>query len=242
MNDKQLDKYIKENLKAMIDGPVPVDIEKSWEDFEQRLTEEKNTKRSDVTPSLKSKRFVSIAVVMVFTIITTALIVPQEVQAFKDRIFQWFSISEDNYTVIKDEVNPDVEPGFYDQVTLEEAQNLTIYPVKVPNYLPDTLDNPPRISVNVGEYPFAVTDLQYVSEEAFLSIRQQNLIGENSSNTYVPNNLEVEKVTLFDNETEALMIKKDTDYQIIWTLNSIKYTLTSKNVPFQRLMKIIESL
>ncbi|MBO8169622.1 MAG: DUF4367 domain-containing protein [Thermoanaerobacteraceae bacterium] len=243
MNDKQLDKYIKDNLKAMIDGPVPVDMEKSWETFQQRLENEKRRERSSLKQLLKLKRFSYVAAVVAVALIVASASVPKEVQAFKDKIFQWLSVSEgEEYTILTDKVNPEIEPGFYENLSLEEAQSLTIYQIKFPNYLPENLEKTPHINVNVGKYPHSVTDLQFIGDDSFLSLRQENLIGENSFNTYVPNNLEVEKINLFNNQAEGIVIKKENNYQIIWTINSIKYTLTSKNIPFQELLKIIDSL
>ncbi|SMB86082.1 protein of unknown function [Desulfonispora thiosulfatigenes DSM 11270] len=239
MDDKYLDKSIEDNLKIMIEGPVSIDVEQSWEEFEKRLNKTENKPKQK---GIKHRKHLKIIVaVLVIIIIATPIVNANKVTAFKDETYQWFSKSEDGEaTVISKNTNIKIEPGLYKDLTFEEAQSMTTYNIKYPNYLSAGITNKPQISINAGKYPYAITNLIFENDDKMLLIKQENIIGERTTNTYVPKNAKIKKVT--KNDIEFLIIENANNYQVHWTINSMEYIVVATNIKYEELMKIIKDL
>lgn len=240
MDEKQFDKILKENLTPMIEGPIPVDIDKCWEDFEKKLQAEEKSKKKKVN----NKLLVAFVASIILTLITIPALFPEQVTAFKNSIFRTVHY-EQGQRIITDKINPEVIEGEYNNITFEEAQSLTVQHLLYPEYLPGNYKNMiPQVDVTINNHPDSLTTITFKnSDDEFIVLVQESLVGERENRTYVPQNVDIETVNLLNDEREFLLFKvSDTLYRINWIKNSMQYTLTTSNIDLKDIVRIIDSM
>ena len=84
MNEEQLDKYIRNSLKLMIEGPVPIDEKKMWEDFLKRLEQQQELEKRKKRKQIQKKCLTALAAVLILTIAPASFLAPNKVTAFKE--------------------------------------------------------------------------------------------------------------------------------------------------------------
>lgn len=232
MREYDIDSMIADSLTKIIDAPMDIDIEEKWNDFEKRIAQKNHKKYRN--------HFVKIVAVVAITILTIPLILPDKVDAFKNDVFEWFNITSDNTTIITETQNPEIKPGKYSNISFEEANNLTLFNLKYPKCIPSCLQENLIINAEVNPSSKTVITILIKNEDKCLIIRQEKLILHESSTTYVPENEVIEKINIDGKVIKH--IKNEQNHQYFWTLSSVQYTLMSKNIPHDEMIKVIEGL
>lgn len=228
MDEKHLDKLLKENLTTILDSPVDVDLDKCWKEFEQKLQAEEKSKNK----SKNTKLIMATAALIALTLLTVPALFPEQVTAFKNNIFRTIHY-EDGQRIITDKVNPEIIEGEYHNLTFVEAQTLTVQHLLYPEYLPGGFqDIIPQIDVIINNAPHSLTIISFKkADDDFIVLVQESRIGEGEKRTYVPENIEMEIVHLLNDEQEFLLFKaSDTVYRINWLSDSMEYTLTTSQI------------
>jgi len=236
MNEEQLDKYIRNSLKLMIEGPVPIDEKKMWEDFLKRLEQQQELEKRK---QIQKKCLTALAAVLILTIAPASFLAPNKVTAFKEDIYQFF-FRNDNETLIKETVNPPVNNGEFKDITFEKAQELTVFQLKYPGFLPLGLNSQPRINVSVKEPPLAQVEIIFRQDDKYLNFGQKTNLVSKKSNIHIPKDTAVKKELI--NNVEILFIQKDNFLSAFWNENSIHYTMSCQNLDNQDIIKIIQNL
>lgn len=238
MKKFDMDKLIEASVKDMMDAPLPIDTDLAWEDFERRLNEVKAQENK------AKKRYIGLLVAAITTLI---IILPftfkaTEVTAFKSTLFRWWGTAEEGEgTVIAEKFNTQVSPGKYSNLTLEEAQELTIYHMKQPTYVPDSFSGEPAISVEITVAPAIKSEIKYVDGSDFLIVQQKNRLGDSTLNTHLPSNADKEEVILKDGVT-AIYFETENTNTIRWFESSMQYNIITNQLGMEELVKIAKGL
>lgn len=241
MDEKQFEKILKENLTSMIEGPIPVEIDKCWERFEQKLQEKEKHKEK---LGAKNKLVIALVASIVFSLIIIPALLPEQVTAFKNSVFRSIK-EEEGQRIITDKINSEAIEGEYINLTFEKAQSLTVQHLLYPEYLPEKFkDTTPQIDVTINNHPYSLTAITFkINDDDFIILIQESLVGERENRTYVPQNVNVETVKLLNDDKEILLFKvSDTLYRINWIDNSMQYTLTTSNIDLKDIVRIIDSM
>ncbi len=231
-----LDEVISHNLKSMIEAPLPIDIEEKWQEFELRLREEQKAERAK-----RVKKFLKTAVtVTVASVICLFTLFPSQVTAFKNTIFNFLEKSNEENAVINEIRTANTEPGVYKDINIDQARNLLSFAVRVPQYIPAILQIEPEITVHVSAYPKSSITFTYKKEDTYIIIDQNYVNSNENIVMYIPKNNEVENI-LLDNISYT-KIKNGNSIQYSWLDSSIKYTILSRNITDEELVKIIDGL
>lgn len=235
------DELMKQNMKAIIDTPTLINPEEKWQDFERRIAEKDAALK-------KKKRFLQrikwLAAAAALLMVTTyALLNPQVVIGFKDELYQWVKQTQNNDSIFTERRNPQYQEGQFDDVTLEEAKSMVVFNLVYPEYLPEVLSaTPPAISIVSLEYPVSTVTISFQqSEEAFLTITQRNQLIEKNSNTFVPENVPFEELTL-QNGLKVILLDRKSILEFRWTEKNISYRVFTANLDYREAIKVIESL
>lgn len=237
MNDKELDRLISANLKAMIDAPVPVDTEKSWQDFEKRISKQD----SDKTSAHKNRysKYYKLALVSALVLIITTVAMPKEVIGFKYEFFKWFSKNGSGETIITEKTNPSIKPGKYNDLNFEEAKAMITFQLKYPTYLPEGFTSNPKVSLQSTADTIALVTITFQNNNKFIILKQENGIPEEIKNRYVPNNAKIENLSI-DENIEVILISDEKGFQAMWKQNGVNYNLVAIGLEKEEVLKIIK--
>ena len=120
---------------------------------------------------------------------------------------------------------------------------MVVFNVVYPEYLPEVLSaTTPAISIDSVEYPVSTVTISFQqSEEAFLTIYQHNLLIENNRNTFVPENVQFEELTL-QNGLKLILLDRQKILEFRWTEKNVNYRVVTANLDYREVIKVIESL
>ncbi|KJS20857.1 MAG: hypothetical protein VR72_14020 [Clostridiaceae bacterium BRH_c20a] len=239
MNDDKLDKYIKNSLKLMIEGPAHIDGEKMWEDFSIRLKQQQELEKRKHKKQIQKKYLTAVAAILILTITTVSLFSPSKATAFKENIYQFFSLNN-NETIIKKTVNPQISNSEFKDITFEKAQELTVFQLKHPGYLPPELNSKPEINVFIKDAPLTQVEMIFNQEDKYLSFVQKNNLVSKKGNIHIPKDTDVKRELI--NNVEIVLMQKDDSLSAFWDENSIDYTINSKNLDLEDIIQIIKNL
>lgn len=235
MNDKYLDECIKSNLKEMIESDIPIDIEKSWEDFQRRIIMEPKPKRK-----VNKKHLIALIAVITLAIIITPMMAPNEVTAFKSKVFEWLNVTDDEI-IISRKTNPKIKEGHYKDLNLEEAKSMVIYHLSYPRYIPSGIEANPKIDIRTVTYPYSITTMHFSGENKIMIFSQRNTVGEGNANIHLPKDTKVNKI-LIDDVEYTVINRNQHFYNVIWHNNSMSYDLLTNNISYEEILKILGSI
>jgi len=223
--DSALQRLEKEALEGM------PDIEESWAKFETALKEKQ--------PKNK-RRYVKFALAASLALVLLLSTQSEKVIAFKNEVFRWI-VKDDQGTTISEVENPAIDPGEYKGLSFEEAQEMTLFHLLKPGFLPAGIKEPPEIEIVVNEYPVLSVKMQYEGEkEELLIILQESSSGNMQTNTYVPKNVECREISLGSKNIVFIDAKSTIIAQ--WTENGIRYSVRSFGIKEQDVLKVIDHL
>ena len=230
---KEFDKLITENIHAMLDAPIPIELEEKWRDFEKRKKQQR-PKRG------VSSRLIIVAASLLIVLGVTLMNTPVVI-GFKDNLFQWVTKTNQGGTVISEKRNPEYKAGTYHNLTWEEAKSMVSYELKYPQYIPENLPSLPEISLSAEEYPISEVTIKYIEEEISIIIKQRNLGINENRNTYAPQNAEHRKLPV-RNGLEVIVLENGNGLKLIWTENNVKFEVLSKGIPEEEIIKVINAI
>jgi len=238
---EELEKLIKVNLEALIDSPLDMDNEEKWHDFEKRLaTHQKESNGNRFWLSNYQRKFGFVAAfAAVFLIILFCS--PKTVIGFKNELFTWLGRTSDGDLVISEKYNPKYKEGIFKEISMEEAKGLVVFELKYPQYIPEVFQSPPEISVTSKNEPKSVVSIGFFEGDMLLISKQENVLLLEAVDTYVPENAIVQNIKI-RNDLDAVIITLDNSIQVIWTENLIRFTIISRNIKEEEIIKVIEAL
>ncbi|MDD4145950.1 MAG: hypothetical protein PHS83_02455 [Clostridia bacterium] len=241
MQKEELDSLIKENLKIMIDASSSVASEEKWQDFKKRLGAQQQEGRKKPPRLINAQKQVIAVAVLVMIILLASWFKPSVVTGFKNEIFKWFNRTGNGDLVISENYNPQYQLGIYEDISWEEAKSIVLFELKYPHYLPTPFSSAPQIKVVSNDYPKSTVTIKFDEGESFLIIKQENILVTENLNTYVPQNMEVQKIKVRD-KLEVNLINHDSTERIFWTENMIRFTIMTKNIAEEEIIKVIKAL
>lgn len=177
MREEQFDKLISSNVKAMLDAPVPIDLDKSWAEIEKKLKEKESEGKEPIKKAshFNSRKLAMVSAVL-FIITIPVMLFSKEVIGFRYEFYKWFS-SGGGETVITEKTNPNIKEGRYSDLTFESAKALAVYPLKFPNYLPKDYANiSPKITAIVSGDKRTLVSMVFNNNTGFIGFKQENVI------------------------------------------------------------------
>ena len=208
------------------------DVEASWTKFQAALKEKQNKPNRRLY--LKLALAVSIAAVLLLSTQS------EKVTAFKNEVFQWIG-TNDQGTVITEVENPGIEPGTYEGLSFEDAQEMTLFHLLRPEYLPAGITPQPEIEIEVIEYPLLSVKMQYEGEQGeILLFSQEKTTGNMRGNTFVPENVECREITLTGKN--VVFINAESTIVAKWTEHGIHYNVATYRIEEEDVLKVIENL
>lgn len=236
------DELMKQNMKAIIDGPTLINPEEKWQDFERKIAEKNDAVIKNKKRFAQRMKWLTVAAALLL-VTSCALLNPQVVIGFKDELFQWVEKSQNNDFIFTERRNPEYKEGQFEGVTLEEAKSMVVFNVVYPKYLPEVLSaTTPAISIYSVEYPLSTVTISFQQpEQSFLTITQHNLLIENNRNTFVPENAQFEELTL-QNGLKVIFFDRQKVLEFRWTEKNVNYRVVTANLDYREAIKVIESL
>ncbi len=231
---KELDKIITQHIQAMLDAPIPIELEEKWRDFEKRKKQQQKPKK--FAPGKLIIVAASVLIVFLVTAMNSAVVI-----GFKDNLFQWVTKTNQGGIVISEKRNPEYKAGTYHNLTWEEAKSMVSYELKDPQYIPEILPSPPEISLSAEEYPLSEVTIKYIEEETSLKIKQRNMGINENRNIYVPQNAEHRKLPV-RNGLEVIVLENEGGLKFIWIENNVRFEVLAKEIPEEEIIKVINGL
>lgn len=232
--DDKLKSIISKSLKNLIeDDSFYINAEKPWNDFEERLkTQKKKTK-------IKTFSYYMILIIASIILLNTIFAFPLDVTTFQVDIHKWYYENEEDNQILTEQPNQNTSPTVNDRLSFEEAQELTVFHLKYPRYLPNGIKNNPYVEVHLGIEPRATVTMNFEGDFN-LSLRQRYIGDNESSNTFIPQNNEIETIEL--NNTELTVVTSEYGIRVTWIVNLISYTLIINDIPWDEVTNIIKNL
>lgn len=236
------DELMKQNMKAIIDGPTLINPEEKWQDFERKIAEKNDAVIKNKKRFAQRMKWLTVAAALLL-VTSCALLNPQVVIGFKDELYQWVKQTQNNDSIFTERRNPEYKEGQFEGVTLEEAKSMVVFNVVYPKYLPEVLSaTTPAISIYSVEYPLSTVTISFQQpEQSFLTITQHNLLIENNRNTFVPENAQFEELTL-QNGLKVIFFDRQKVLEFRWTEKNVNYRVVTANLDYREAIKVIESL
>jgi hypothetical protein len=233
--NNQVDTTIKAALKQLEKEAVEgmPDIETSWAKFETNLKEKQ----------LKQKKhsYLKLAFVASLALVLLLSTQSEKVTAFGNEVYQWIGKDQEQGTIISEVENPAIEPGTYKDLSFDKAQEMTLFHLLKPEFLPAGIKEPPEIEMVVHEYPVLSVKMYYKGvKEELLIISQESSSGNVQKNTYIPENVECKTISL--GGKNIIFINAESTIIAQWTENGIRYSVRSFGIKEQDVLKIIEHL
>lgn len=228
--DTVIDGALKQLETEAIEG-MP-DKETSWASFEMIL-KEKQSKQN-------KQSYIKLALVVSLALVLLMSTQSEKVIAFKNEVFQWIG-KDDQGTIISEVENPAIEPGTYEGLSFEEAQEMTLFHLLKPEFLPSETQQTPEIELVVHDYPILSVRMQFAGNQGeMIYLSQGNSSGNMKRNTFIPDNVDYEEISV--GERNILLVQQETAINVQWTENGIHYYLRTFDISKEDVLNIIENL
>lgn len=238
MHNDQIDDLISESLKqlekeAELGMPDP---ETAWMDFEKALKRKKSRHSINY-----KKHYAKIALIAVLAVAILLSSQSEKVTAFKNEVFVWFTKDTGKEKLITQTENPNIEAGMYNNLTFEEAQEMVMFHLKLPDALPEGINETPEIDVEVIEYPFVTVTMNFEGQKGKkITLFQENSTGDRQQNTFVPENVDTER--FYVKGKEVIFIGQNSVLTAQWTDNGIWYQIIARKITKNEFLKILNNI
>ena len=125
------------------------------------------------------------------------------------------------------------------EITLEDAKKTVPYPIATPSYLPEGAVLSKVLLMQSG--PMYRLTLQYGWQQKYLTITEQNIVGQMSMGLlYDTDDTKIKDIEL-NGSKEQLFQSKNGDFSLMWKIRGLHLELRS-NLPEAELLNIIKSI